>query len=142
MQVTTTTGATTSQLAATATAPTSTDTTASAGAPTLNYDAFLQLLIAELKNQDPTKPVDSAQYIGQLASFSSVEQAVKTNAKLDSLMSASALSQAEAFIGRTVASSDGSITGQIVAVKVTSDGPLAYLDNGQQVLLGPGITVG
>jgi flagellar basal-body rod modification protein FlgD len=66
---------------------------------------------------------------------------MKTNTKLDALMSATALSQAEAFIGRSVASADGTITGQIVAVKVTSDGPLAYLDNGQQVLLEPGITV-
>ena len=108
---------------------------------TLDYNAFLQLLIAQLKNQDPTKPMDSAQYIGQLASFSSVEQAMKTNAKLDALMSANTLTQAEAFIGRSVTSADGTIVGQIVAVKVTSDGPLATLDNGQQILLEPGITV-
>jgi len=108
---------------------------------TLDYNAFLQLLIAELKNQDPTKPMDSAQYIGQLASFSSVEQAMKTNTKLDALMAANTLTQAEAFIGRSVASADGTIVGQIVAVKVTSDGPLATLANGQQILLEPGITV-
>ena len=108
---------------------------------TLDYSAFLQLLIAQLKNQDPTKPMDSAQYIGQLASFSSVEQAMKTNAKLDALMSANTLTQAEAFIGRSVASADGTVVGQIVAVKVTSDGPLATLSNGQQLLLEPGITV-
>jgi flagellar basal-body rod modification protein FlgD len=133
MQVTSTSGT-----AGTA-APTSPSTTP---APqTLDYSAFLRLLIAQLKNQDPTKPMDSAQYIGQLASFSSVEQAMKTNAKLDALMSANALSQAEAYIGRSVASADGTITGQIVAVKVTSDGPLAILDNGQQILLELGITV-
>ena len=37
---------------------------------TLDYNAFLQLLIAQMKNQDPTKPMDSAQYMAQLASFS------------------------------------------------------------------------
>jgi flagellar basal-body rod modification protein FlgD len=110
-------------------------------AQTLDYTAFLRLLIAQLKNQDPTKPMDSAQYIGQLASFSAVEQSMKTNAKLDALMAANTLTQAEAFIGRSVASADGTITGQIVAVKVTSDGPLATLDNGQQILLEAGITV-
>ena len=61
-----------------------------------------------MKNQDPTKPMDSAQFVAQLASFSSVEQAVKTNAKLDAMMSALALSQAEGFIGRTIISADGS----------------------------------
>jgi flagellar basal-body rod modification protein FlgD len=114
---------------------------ASQPAQTLDYTAFLRLLIAQLKNQDPTKPMDSAQYIGQLASFSAVEQSMKTNAKLDALMAANTLSQAEAFIGRSVASADGDITGKIVAVKVTSDGPLATLDNGRQLLLEPGITV-
>jgi flagellar basal-body rod modification protein FlgD len=133
MQVTSTSG--TAGTAAT------TSTSATPAPQTLDYSAFLRLLIAQLKNQDPTKPMDSAQYIGQLASFSSVEQAMKTNAKLDALMSANALSQAEAYIGRSVASADGTTTGQIVAVKVTSDGPLAILDNGQQILLEPGITV-
>jgi flagellar basal-body rod modification protein FlgD len=108
---------------------------------TLDYSAFLRLLIAQLKNQDPTKPMDSAQFMGQLAAFSNVEQAMKTNAKLDALMSASTLSQAEAFIGRVVASADGTVAGEVVAVKVTSEGPLAFLDNGAQVLLQPGITV-
>jgi flagellar basal-body rod modification protein FlgD len=116
-------------------------TTAAASPQTLDYSAFLRLLIAQLKNQDPTKPMDSAQFMGQLAAFSSVEQAMKTNAKLDALMSASALSQAEAFIGRVVASADGTIAGEVVAVRVTSQGPLAILDNGAQVLLEPGITV-
>ena len=129
------------QVSTSTSAPATTPTTTTSTPQTLDYNAFLQLLIAELKNQDPTKPMDSAQYIGQLASFSSVEQAVKTNAKLDAMMSANALTQAEAFIGHAVSSADGTVTGQIVAVKVTSDGPLAILDNGKQLLLEPGITV-
>ena len=133
MQVTSTSG--------TAGTANTTSPSATPAPQTLDYSAFLRLLIAQLKNQDPTKPMDSAQYIGQLASFSSVEQAMKTNAKLDALMSANTLTQAEAFIGRSVASADGTIAGQIVAVKVTADGPLATLDNGQQILLEPGITV-
>ena len=77
-----------------ASAATQTETeTAKTSASTLDYNAFLGLLIAELKNQDPTKPMDSAQYIAQLASFSNVEQSVKANAKLDSLISAQQLSQ-------------------------------------------------
>ena len=130
MQVTTTT-----QVAALAPTP-------SAPQPsTLDYSAFLRLLIAEMKNQDPTKPMDSAQFVGQLASFSSVEQAVKTNAKLDAMMGAFALTQAEGFIGRTITAWDGSISGKVVSVQVASDGAMALLDNGRSILLGPGITV-
>jgi len=127
----------------TSTTPTATPTpTPSAPqSATLDYSAFLQLLIAEMKNQDPTKPMDSAQYVAQLASFSGVEQAVKTNAKLDSLMSTMALTQAEGFVGRTVTSADGGVTGKVVSVRVTSDGGMATLDGGQELLLGPGISV-
>ena len=71
------------------------------GPDSLDYNAFLQLLIAQMKNQDPTKPTDPSQFIAQLASFSSVEQAIKTNSKLDTMMTSLALSQAEGLIGRT-----------------------------------------
>jgi len=118
-----------------------TQPTSAASAATVDYDAFLRLLIAQLKNQDPTKPTDSAQYISQLASFSNVEQGVKLNAKLDALMTSANLTQAEAMIGRTVVSADGTVSGQVVAVKVTSDGPVALLDNGQELPIGAGITI-
>ena len=120
----------------------SANTPAPAAAPTLNYDSFLKLLIAQMKNQDPTKPMDSAQYVAQLATFSGVEQAVQTNAKLDSLMTSFALNQAEGLVGRAVASADGSISGQVVAVRVVTGGAVAILDNGQELTLGPGITIG
>ena len=122
-------------------AATPTPTPSAPQSATLDYSAFLQLLIAEMKNQDPTTPMDSAQYVAQLASFSGVEQAVKTNAKLDSLMSTMALTQAEGFVGRTVTSADGGVTGKVVSVRVTSDGAMATLDGGQELLLGPGISV-
>jgi flagellar basal-body rod modification protein FlgD len=85
--------------------------------------------------------MDSAQYIGQLASFSNVEQAVKTNAKLDAMMSSLALTQAEGFIGRTVTAADDSVSGKVTSVRVTADGALATLDNGSELLLAPGIKV-
>jgi flagellar basal-body rod modification protein FlgD len=53
---------------------------------TLNYDAFLKLLLEQLKSQDPTNPVDQAESLAQLASFSGLEQAIKTNQKLDALL--------------------------------------------------------
>lgn len=108
---------------------------------TVDYNAFLQLLIAQLKNQDPTNPTDSAQYIAQLASFSGVEQSVKMNAKLDAILSTAALSQAESVIGRTVTSFDGTVSGTAVALQVFSDGAVVLLDSGEQLALGPGVIV-
>lgn len=78
-----------------------TATTTSPSSNIVDQNTFLQLLIAEMKNQDPTNPTDPAQYMGQFAQLSSVEQAVQTNSKLDALLSSSALSQADGLIGRT-----------------------------------------
>jgi flagellar basal-body rod modification protein FlgD len=115
--------------------------TANAGFSALDGTAFLRLLIAQLKYQDPTKPVDPTQYVSQLAQFSGVEQAVKTNSLLDGLITTSALSQAEGMIGRTVASADGSVVGKINAMKILSDGSIAILDDGRELKLGAGVTV-
>jgi flagellar basal-body rod modification protein FlgD len=97
-----------------------------------------------MRNQDPTSPTDMAQYMSQFAQLSSVEQAIQTNAKLDSLLSSNALDQAEGLIGRTASftTSDGeSTTGKITAVRIIQGGAVATLDNGVDVQLGPGITI-
>lgn len=49
-------------------------------------EIFLQLLIAQIKNQDPTKPGDSIQYITQLSQFSGVEQLVDIKTQLRDLI--------------------------------------------------------
>ena len=121
--------------------PTSSSASASAATATVNYNDFLQLLISELKNQDPTSPMDPTQSISQLASFSAVEQQVKTNTTLNAMMTSSALSQAEGVIGRTVTSADGSTSGQVVSVTVTSSGATANLSSGSQVSLVNGVTI-
>ena len=82
----------------------------------MDYNSFLRLLVAQMKNQDPTKPTDPTQFVSQLASFSSVEQAIKTNNKLDTMMTSMALSQAEGFVGRTVASADGTVQGTVMGM--------------------------
>ena len=111
------------------------------GLTSLDYDAFLQLLIAQMKNQDPTKPADPSQFISQLASFSGVEQAIKTNNKLDTLMTSMALTQADGYIGRTVTSADGSVQGTVAGIRVITGGAVAILDNGQELTLDAGVTV-
>jgi flagellar basal-body rod modification protein FlgD len=124
------------------TANQSSESTTSAASASVDYNAFLRLLIAQIKNQDPTKPMDSAQLMSQLASFSNVEQSIKINQKLDSLMTSTALSQIESLVGRTLISTDGTVSGTVMAVRVISGGTVAILENGTEVPLGPGVIIG
>ena len=126
------------------TGSTSNGSTTSTSNNAVNYNAFLQLLIAEMKNQDPTNPTDTSQYMSQFAQMSSVEQAMQTNAKLDALLSSSALSQADGLIGRTATFTDSTgatVTGKIKSVSINSDGSIATLDNGTRVMVGAGLTL-
>jgi len=107
----------------------------------LDYTAFLRLLVAEMKNQDPTDPADPAEWMGQIASFSNVEQAIQTNAKLDALMTSTALSQVDGIIGHTVTSADGSVAGKVTSVRIITGGAVAILENGSELLLGEGVEV-
>jgi flagellar basal-body rod modification protein FlgD len=113
-----------------------------ANTASIDYNAFLRLLIAQMKNQDPTKPMDSAQFMAQLASFSNVEQGIKMNQKLDSLMTSMALTQVDGVVGHTIASADGSIVGTVAALRVVSGGSVAVLEDGREITLGPGVTIG
>jgi len=120
----------------------STSSTKSAGM--IDYNGFLQLLIAQMRNQDPTNPTDSTEYMSQLAQLSTVEQAVQTNAKLDSLLSSSAIQQAEGLIGRTatfIDDSGQSTSSKIKEVTIITGGAVATLENGVKVALGAGITI-
>ncbi len=56
-------------------------TTAAGGA--MGKDQFVQLLVSEMKNQDPLNPMDGKDLAAQLAQFSSVEQLMNINTKLD-----------------------------------------------------------
>ncbi len=107
----------------------------------VDYQSFLKLLIAEMKNQDPTKPMDSTQYVAQLATFSQVEQSVQTNTKLGQIMQSSALSQADALIGRSITSADGKTTGTVASVTLSSSGLIAVLQDGTQVPVGAGVSI-
>ena len=84
--------------------------------------------MAEMKNQDPTQPMDPSQMVSQLATVSEVGQAVQTNTTLSSLLTATSLTQAEQLVGQTITSADGSTSGQVASVNVTSSGAIATLD--------------
>ncbi|MEQ1931770.1 MAG: flagellar hook assembly protein FlgD [Parvularculaceae bacterium] len=81
-----------------------------------NIDTFLTLLTAQLRNQDPLKPLDTEKFTSQLVQFASVEQSIKTNSHLEALIAlqgATDRQSALAFIGRdaTIASDKAALSG-------------------------------
>lgn len=120
---------------------TPTNQSAGTSKTSVDYDTFLKLLVAQLKNQDPTEPMDSTQYMAQLATFSQVEQSVMMNKKLDSLLVASSLQQIDGIIGRTLTTADESISGIVKSVWIYDEGAVAELEDGTRVLLGPGVNI-
>ena len=70
-----------------------------------NFTTFLQLLTTQLKNQDPLSPMDTNQFTQQLVEFAGVEQQMKTNDTLSTLVSlqqAAQTSQSLSLVGATV----------------------------------------
>lgn len=68
----------------------------------MDKDAFLQLLVTQLKNQDPMKPMQDTEFISQMAQFSSLEQMTNMNKLIEAQNNFAQLSQASALIGKTV----------------------------------------
>lgn len=76
-----------------------------AGNPNLDKDAFFKMMLAQMKNQDPTKPLESHEMAAQLAQFSSVEQLNNIHDEIGKMAKAQAPNssyQALALIGKTV----------------------------------------
>ncbi len=92
-------------------------------AAAVDFQSFLRLLTAQLRNQDPLSPLDSTQFVAQLASFSTVEQLVSANARLDALgesLSGGGLGDYADWIGRTaeIAGAPARFDGAPIAVNV------------------------
>lgn len=112
-----------------------------ASAQTVDYQSFLRLLVAQMKNQDPTSPMESTDYVAQLATFSQVEQSVQINNKLDGILQASTFAQAGDLIGREIESADGTIKGTVESVRLYSDGIMARLDDGRELPVWAGVVI-
>jgi len=80
----------------------------------LGEDAFLQLLVTQMNNQNPLNPQDNSAFVAQLAQFSSVEGITKLNTQMEGMSSSfqsSTALQASALVGRQVL-----VPGQVQAV--------------------------
>ena len=114
----------------TATDPVTTGANQTAALPSkeLDRDAFLNLLITQLQNQDPLNPTDSVEFTAQLAQFSSLEQLGNVNENLEQLQNFQASinnSQAVSLIGKEITAFGNSlshVSGQSVGCDFKLDG--------------------
>jgi flagellar basal-body rod modification protein FlgD len=84
-----------------AAASTSTSTP-STGMDGLDKNAFINLLLTQLKHQDPMNPMDNQDMIAQLAQFSALEQTQQLNTKMESLSTTMADTKATTLLGHKV----------------------------------------
>ena len=82
----------------------------------LGKDDFLKLLLAQLSNQDPLKPMEDKEFIAQLAQFNSLEQMQQVNAHLVDLLSGMSLAEGSNLLGKFVEA--GSVSGVVSAVSM------------------------
>jgi flagellar basal-body rod modification protein FlgD len=100
-----------------------TDTSVPANA-TVDQDAFMKILLTQLRFQDPLKPMDNQQFLAQLAQFSALEINRQQSAKIDTLLQMNSSSQAIGLLGQQVEVNGQSAgVGQVIAVTFNSDGP-------------------
>ncbi len=107
----------------------------------MGYDAFIKLLLAQLKNQDPTKPMDATEYVSQLATLSNLEQVVKQSEKLDQLLTQSSIEQGASLIGMRITSKQSGETGTIKAVEILSNDVYALIEGDKRIRVSDGITL-
>lgn len=90
---------------------------------TLDKDAFLQLFVAQLKNQDPMSPQDTGAFMTQLAQFSMVEQLTRLNEGMTQLRRTQELEEAAVLLGKQVRvlTGDGVEEGIVAKAAVIDD---------------------
>jgi len=99
----------------------------------LGKDDFLNLLVTQLKNQDPLEPMKNEEFIAQLAQFNSLEQMISLNKSFDTMLDLQQMTNASAMIGKEVSwmDNDGNRqSGVVKEVMITSDGPALNVGTG------------
>ena len=116
-----------------ATSPTAKPT----GTGALDGNTFLQLLVAQLKYQNPLSPTDPTQFMSQTAQFTEVEKLQSIAEQTTQLLASQKSAEATGMLGQQVvaAGPDGKdVTGIVTGMRLTSTGPLLQV-NGTDIAL-------
>src|SRR4051794_35068131 len=122
-----TTPAVTSSSAAAAAAAAQQTTTSKSATDGLGKDAFLKLLVAQLKYQNPMSPADGTQFIAQTAQFTMVETLQELQKSMAQLLTNEQSAVSAGYIGRQVTGVDASgkaVEGIVTGVRTDSSGPV------------------
>ncbi len=131
--------------AITGTAATTTATDPNAKTKILGKDDFLKMLIAQLKNQDPTNPQQGTEFATQLAQFSSLEQLTNLNSAFTTQGNAQSISLiGKEITAKATAGAGGNtgatVSGQVTAVNFTNSA-VTLTVNGQNIPFTDVLTV-
>jgi flagellar basal-body rod modification protein FlgD len=109
----------------------------------MDKDTFLQLLVAQLKYQDPMNPTDSSQFLAQSAQFTALEKMEAVAEQTKQAVAAQMAFGASSLVGRSVTYVDTngkSVTGTVDAVQFKTEGPVLTVGD-DEVALGAVQTV-
>ncbi len=110
------------------------DPIAATASANLRLDDLLKVLLTELTHQDPFKPVDNKDFMGQIAQFASLETSQQLNDNIVQLLALQALNQSVGLMGKqvTAITDAGPVRGRVTAISLTDGAPRLTLDvNGQ-----------
>ncbi|WP_067729389.1 flagellar hook assembly protein FlgD [Oceanobacillus damuensis] len=111
----------------------------------LGKDEFLQILMTQLQNQDPTSPMDDREFISQMATFSSLEQMMNMSKSIDTLVQSQLMSpviQYSHMIGKEVSypatdpdtgRETGSKSSKVIAVSQNEGWAILEMENGEKI---------
>jgi flagellar basal-body rod modification protein FlgD len=108
----------------------SVSSTGSASKLTANY---LNLLITQLKNQDPLSPMDNSQMTSQMAQLSQLQQMESLSSSFSQVLASTQLQYATSLIGKDISytptGETTAVTGQVAGVEMSSGKPMAVVNN-------------
>ena len=99
----------------------------------MQMDDFLQLLTAQISNQDPLEPMKDTEFISQMANVASLEQMQQFSKGFETFADSHKDMVSQAYLGRNVEIKDGSkdVSGKVIAVEKSEDGSLSVVVNGK-----------
>ena len=114
---------------------------------TMGQTEFLSLLVVQMQNQDPLKPVSDTEFIAQMAQFTSLEQTKEMSSNLQQLLQSQALTQGTGLLGKTVKVATGEnensvfTKGIVTDLEVNKDGDVSLILNNKAYSLESVIAV-
>ncbi len=114
---------------------------------TMGQTEFLNLLVTQMRNQDPLKPVSDTEFIAQMAQFTSLEQTKEMSTEVQKLRQSHALTQGTGLLGKEVRVATGEnenlmfTKGIVTDLEVNKDGDVSLILNNQAFALDSVISV-